>query len=80
VKALTPVNEGLQKNVVEAGLDEEARVGTTPDIKPSYDQVVQLGFITAAMTKLGRWTGDPPWQWWPGWAPLSNLNTPALSL
>jgi len=62
-RGIWPVNEGLQKNVVEAGLDEETRIGTiTPDIKPTYDQVVQLGFITATMTKLGRWTGDPRWQ------------------
>ena len=62
-RGIWPVNEGLQKAVVEAGLDTEAQIGTiTPDIKPSYAQVVQLGFITAAMTKLGRWTGDPRWQ------------------
>ena len=62
-RGIWPVNEGLQKDVVEAGLDEEARIGTiTPDIKPTYEQVVQLGFINAAMTKLGRWTGDPRWQ------------------
>ncbi len=62
-RGIWPVNEGLQKAVVEAGLDTEAQIGTiTPDIKPTYAQVVQLGFITAAMTKLGRWTGDPRWQ------------------
>ncbi len=62
-RGIWPVNEGLQKSVVEAGLDEETRIGTiTPDIKPTYDQVVQLGFITATMTKLGRWTGDARWQ------------------
>ena len=62
-RGIWPVNEGLQKAVVEAGLDTEAQIGTiTPDIKPSYAQIVQLGFITAAMTKLGRWTGDPRWQ------------------
>ncbi|TMI84559.1 MAG: ABC transporter substrate-binding protein [Bacillati bacterium ANGP1] len=62
-RGVWPVNEGLHKTLVEAGLDTEAQLGTiTPDIKPAYDQVVQLGFITAAMTKLGRWTGDPRWQ------------------
>ena len=62
-RGIWPVNEGLQKAVVEAGLDTEVKIGTiTPDIKPTYAQVVQLGFITAAMTKLGRWTGDPRWQ------------------
>jgi len=62
-RGIWPVNEGLQRDVVEAGLAEEVRIGTiTPDIKPTYEQVVQLGFVTAAMTKLGRWTGDPRWQ------------------
>ena len=62
-RGIWPVNEGLEKSVVEAGLDTEVKIGTiTADIKPAYAQVVQLGFITAAMTKLGRWTGDPRWQ------------------
>ncbi len=62
-RGIWPVNEGLHKDLVQAGLDTEARIGTiTSDIKPTYEQVVQLGFITAAMTKLGRWTGDPRWQ------------------
>jgi hypothetical protein len=62
-RGIWPVNEGLRRDVVEAGLDQEVLIGTiTPDIKPAYDQVVQLGFVTAAMTKLGRWTGDPRWQ------------------
>lgn len=62
-RGVWPVNEGLHKDLIEAGIDTEARIGTiTPDIKPTYEQVVQLGFITAAMTKLGRWTGDPRWQ------------------
>ena len=62
-RGVWPVNEGLRRDVVEAGLDQEVLIGTiTPDIKPTYDQVVQLGFVTAAMTKLGRWTGDPRWQ------------------
>ncbi len=62
-RGIWPVNEGLRRDVVEAGLDQEVLNGTiTPDVKPTYDQVVQLGFVTAAMTKLGRWTGDPRWQ------------------
>ncbi len=57
-----PVNEGLHKNLVEAGVETEVRIGTIPgDHKPTFDQVVQLGFIQAAMTRLGRWTGDPRW-------------------
>lgn len=57
-----PVNEGLRRNLVEAGLESEVRVGTiTEDIKPTYAQAVQLGFLNAAMTRLGRWAGDPRW-------------------
>src|SRR5438445_3279122 len=62
-RGIWPVNEGLRRDVVEAGLDQEVLIGKiTPDITQTYDQVVQLGFVTAAMTKLGRWTGDPRWQ------------------
>ncbi len=57
-----PVNEGLHRDLVEAGLETEVQVGTiTADIKPTYDQAVQIGFARAAMTRLGRWTGDPRW-------------------
>lgn len=57
-----PVNEGLHRDLVEAGLETEVQVGTiTADIKPTYDQSVQIGFTRAAMTRLGRWTGDPRW-------------------
>ena len=57
-----PVNEGLHKDLVEAGLETEVRVGTiSEDVKPTFDQAVELGFIRAAMTRLGRWTGDPRW-------------------
>lgn len=56
------VNEGLRRDLVEAGLDTEVQVGNiTSDVKPTYDQAVQEGFLRAAMTRLGRWTGDPRW-------------------
>ncbi len=62
-RGIWPVNEGLRREVVDTGVDDEVRVGAiTADVKPTYDQLVQLGFITAAITKLGRWTGDPRWQ------------------
>ncbi len=57
-----PVNEGLHRDLVEAGLESEVKIGDiTEDIKPTYAQAVQLGFLIAAMTRLGRWTGDPRW-------------------
>ncbi len=61
-RGIWPVNEGLRKDLVEAGLDTEVRIGTiTSNVKPTYEQAVQVGFIRAALTKLGMWTGDPRW-------------------
>ncbi len=61
-RGIWPVNEGLRKDLVEAGLDTEVRIGTiTANVKPTYEQAVQVGFIRAALTKLGMWTGDPRW-------------------
>jgi ABC-type nitrate/sulfonate/bicarbonate transport system substrate-binding protein len=57
-----PVNEGLTPDLVTAGIETEVQLGTiTADIKPTYEQAVQWGFLRAAITKLGRWTGDPRW-------------------
>ena len=57
-----PVNEGLHKDLVEAGIETEVRIGTiTANIKPTWEQAVQWGFIRAALTKLGKWSGDPRW-------------------
>jgi len=57
-----PVNEGLRKDLVEGGLETEVSLGTIPaESKPTYDQVVQAAFLRAAITKLGRMTGDPRW-------------------
>lgn len=57
-----PVNEGLTPELVTAGIETEVQIGTiTPNIKPTYEQAVQWGFLRAALTKLGRWTGDPRW-------------------
>jgi len=61
-RGIWPVNEGLHKELVEAGIETEVRIGTiTPGIKPTWDQAVQWGFIRAALTKLGKWSGDPRW-------------------
>ncbi|MGH2372582.1 MAG: hypothetical protein ACRDIC_03775, partial [bacterium] len=61
-RGIWPVNEGLHKDLVEAGIETEVRIGTiTADIKPTWEQAVQWGFIRAALTKLGMWTGDPRW-------------------
>ncbi len=57
-----PVNEGLTRDLVEGGLETEVSLGTiSAAAKPTYDQTVQLGFVRAALTRLGRWTGDPRW-------------------
>ncbi len=57
-----PVNEGLHRELVEGGLETEINLGTIPaESKPTYDRTVQFAFVRAAMTKLGRWTGDPRW-------------------
>ena len=57
-----PVNEGLSPDLVTAGIETEVQLGTiSAAIKPTYDQAVQWGFLRAAITKLGRWTGDARW-------------------
>ncbi len=57
-----PVNGGLEKDLVEGGLETEVNLGTiSADIKPTYERTVQLGFLRAALTRLGTWTGDPRW-------------------
>ncbi len=57
-----PVNEGLTPERVTAGIETEVQLGTiAADTKPTYEQAVQWGFLRAAITKLGRWTGDPRW-------------------
>lgn len=61
-RGMWPVNEGLHKDLVEEGLETEVRVGTIPaEHKLKYEELVQISLLRAAMTKLGRWTGDPRW-------------------
>lgn len=57
-----PVNEGLTPDRVTAGIETEVQLGTiAAATKPTYEQAVQWGFLRAAITKLGRWTGDQRW-------------------
>jgi len=57
-----PVNEGITKELVEGGLETEVNLGTFPAAaKPTFERITQLAFVRAALTKLGRWTGDPRW-------------------
>lgn len=57
-----PVNEGITKDLVESGLETEVNLGTFPAAqKPTFDRITQVAFVRAALTKLGRWTGDPRW-------------------
>lgn len=61
-RGMWPVNEGLHRDLVEDGLDTEVRVGNIPASNTlRYEDLVQISFLRAAMTKLGRWTGDPRW-------------------
>ncbi|HEY6102560.1 MAG TPA: ABC transporter substrate-binding protein [bacterium] len=61
-RGVWPVNEGLRQDLVEAGIDTEVSVGTiTGPAKPTFDNTTSVGFVRAAITKLGRWTGDPRW-------------------
>ncbi len=61
-RGLWPVNEGLRQDLVDAGIDTEVRVGTiTGSTRPTFDNTTSVGFVRAAITKLGRWTGDPRW-------------------
>ncbi len=61
-RGIWPVNEGLHRELVEAGLETEVRIGNVPaGEKPSYAQAVEPSFVRACLTRLGRWSGDPRW-------------------
>jgi hypothetical protein len=56
------VNDGLPERMIAFNVENQARVGNIPaDRKPTYEQVVDLGPVTAAIKALGRWTDDPGW-------------------
>lgn len=61
-RGIWPVNEGLHQELVEGGLDTEVQIGNIPAAeKPGYREAVELGFVRACLTKLGKWSGDPRW-------------------
>jgi ABC-type nitrate/sulfonate/bicarbonate transport system substrate-binding protein len=57
------VNEGLPREMVEWTINHQVEVGTiTAQAKPTYEKLVDLSVIEAALAKAGgRWTGDRRW-------------------
>jgi NitT/TauT family transport system substrate-binding protein len=58
-----PVNDGLPKDMVEWTVNKQVELGTIKaEEKPSYDKLVDISVIQAALSKLGgRMTGDKRW-------------------
>jgi ABC-type nitrate/sulfonate/bicarbonate transport system substrate-binding protein len=58
-----PVNEGLPKDMVEWTINKQVELGTIKaEEKPSYEKLIDLSVIQAALTKAGgRLTGDKRW-------------------
>ena len=58
-----PVNDGLPKEMVEWTINRQVEVGTIKAAeKPSYDKLVEVSVIDAAIKKVGgRLTGDKRW-------------------
>jgi ABC-type nitrate/sulfonate/bicarbonate transport system substrate-binding protein len=58
-----PVNDGLPKDMVEWTINQQVELGTIKaEEKPSYDKLVDISVIQAALAKLGgRMTGDKRW-------------------
>ncbi len=56
------VNDGLPPRMVRFNIETQVRIGNiSADRKPTYEQVVDLGPVTAALKALGKWTDDPNW-------------------
>jgi len=56
------VNDGLPPRMLQFNIENQVRIGNIPpDKKPTYEQVVDLGPVNAALNVLGRWTDDPGW-------------------
>lgn len=56
------VNDGLPSKMVEFNIENQVKIGNIPpDKKPTYEQVVDLGPVSAALKALGKWTDDPGW-------------------
>jgi NitT/TauT family transport system substrate-binding protein len=58
-----PVNDGLPKDMVEWTINKQVELGSIKaEEKPSYDKLVDISVIQAALSKLGgRMTGDKRW-------------------
>jgi ABC-type nitrate/sulfonate/bicarbonate transport system substrate-binding protein len=58
-----PVNDGLPKDMVEWTVNKQVELGTIKaEEKPSYDKLIDISVIQAALSKLGgRMTGDKRW-------------------
>jgi len=58
-----PVNDGLPRDMVEWTINRQVELGTIKaQEKPSYEKLVDLSIINAAITKLGgRLKGDKRW-------------------
>ena len=58
-----PVNDGLPKDMVEWTINNQVELGTIKaEDKPSYEKLVDLSIIEAALTKAGgRLKGDKRW-------------------
>jgi hypothetical protein len=58
-----PVNDGLPRDMVEWTINRQVELGTIKaEEKPSYEKLVDLSVIQAAITKAGgRLTGDKRW-------------------
>jgi NitT/TauT family transport system substrate-binding protein len=58
-----PVNDGLPKDMVEWTINKQVELGSIKaEEKPSYDKLVDISVIQAALAKLGgRMTGDKRW-------------------
>jgi len=58
-----PVNDGLPRDMVEWTINRQVELGTIKaQEKPSYEKLVDLSIIDAAVTKLGgRLKGDKRW-------------------
>jgi ABC-type nitrate/sulfonate/bicarbonate transport system substrate-binding protein len=58
-----PVNDGLPREMVEWTINRQVELGTIKaEEKPSYEKLVDISVIQAALAKLGgRMTGDKRW-------------------
>ncbi len=57
------VNDGMPKDFVQYTIDKKVELGSLNAAnKPTYDKIVRLDIVNAAIKALGGpWTGDPRW-------------------